>query len=451
MSKFDKAAWFNSENKVNLSFPIAKVDKEKRTVSGFATLDNIDRHGDVVTADASEKAFARFRGNLREMHQPIAVGKVVSFKPQDFFDKESGQHLKGIYVDAYISKGAEDTWEKVLDGTLSGFSIGGNIVECSYEAGDSEEDNRIIKDYELMELSLVDSPANPLANIFSIQKSGDSFMFKGMATEVELENIFWCKSDQIATTSNVESLNCSVCDISMTQIGWVEKSDTEKNTIVEKTVDAYLKKDDAPGPSHSATTMDADAGTITSDATINLYPDQNKKKSSKKDNLRKGGNEEMAEDTNTVEEATEIDEVNEVVEEVAETTETVEEVASTVSEVPVEDLDFTKMIDGLRTDVIGSIEKNYAAHSATVDDMYRMVNETKDSMSKSIEDFGTKTTELSGHISDMFQKIVDLEKRMDAYENATAVKKSGDVENTPESPKMEKSIWQGHFLGVRNL
>jgi hypothetical protein len=35
--------------------------------------------------------------------------------------------IAGVYVSAYVSKGAQDAWEKVLDGTYSGFSIGGNI------------------------------------------------------------------------------------------------------------------------------------------------------------------------------------------------------------------------------------------------------------------------------------------------------------------------------------
>ena len=141
-----KTHWNNSEHKVNLSFPIAKVDKEKRTVSGFATLDNVDRHGDIVTAEASEEAFARFRGNLREMHQPIAVGKVLSFHPEDFFDKATGKTYKGVYVNAYISKGAQDTWEKVLDGTLTGFSIGGRMNKWD-DGYDEKSDStiRIIK------------------------------------------------------------------------------------------------------------------------------------------------------------------------------------------------------------------------------------------------------------------------------------------------------------------
>ena len=123
-----------------LSFPIAKVNKEKRTVSGFASLDNVDRHGDIVTADASKKAFENFRGNIREMHGPSAVGKMIDFKEDAFFDKATGKKYSGVYVTAYISKGAQDAWEKVLDGTYSGFSIGGNIVDAKMEKADGGDE-----------------------------------------------------------------------------------------------------------------------------------------------------------------------------------------------------------------------------------------------------------------------------------------------------------------------
>ena len=81
---------------MHLSFPIAKVNREKRTVSGFASLDNVDRHGDIVTADASKKAFERFRGNIREMHQPTAVGKMVNFKEDKYFDPETKKFYNEI-------------------------------------------------------------------------------------------------------------------------------------------------------------------------------------------------------------------------------------------------------------------------------------------------------------------------------------------------------------------
>jgi hypothetical protein len=173
--------------------PFTKVNREKRTVSGFATLDNLDQTGDVVTAEASLKAFESFRGNIREMHGSNAVGKMVSFKPETFYDPTTKEFYNGVYVDAYISKGAQDTWEKILDGTLAGFSIGGKIVDSENEVNKSNGKTvRFIKEYALMELSVVDSPANELCNILSVQKMNGQLVFKGMATEIVAENIFYC-------------------------------------------------------------------------------------------------------------------------------------------------------------------------------------------------------------------------------------------------------------------
>ena len=109
----EKTVWSSSGDTVHLSVPFTKVNREKRTVSGFATLDNVDQTGDVVTAEASMKAFDSFRGNLREMHQPLAVGKVVSFRPETYYDQTTKEFYNGVYVTSYISKGAQDTWEKV--------------------------------------------------------------------------------------------------------------------------------------------------------------------------------------------------------------------------------------------------------------------------------------------------------------------------------------------------
>lgn len=190
----EKSYWSSNGENINLSVPFTKVDRERRTVSGFATLDNIDQTGDVVTAEASVKAFEKFRGNLREMHQPIAVGKIVSFKPEAFYDPISKSFYNGVYVDAYISKGSQDTWEKVLDGTLQGFSIGGKIIDADNEMNKATgKPVRFIKEYDLLELSIVDSPANELCNILSISKMNGQLVFKGIAAEVVTENIFYCE------------------------------------------------------------------------------------------------------------------------------------------------------------------------------------------------------------------------------------------------------------------
>lgn len=247
MVDINKAHFDLDGDSLRLTMPIAKIDEEKRIVSGFATLDNIDRQGDVLLSDASRKAFENFRGNVRLMHQPIPAGKVISFKENSFYDKESGSTYTGIFVDAYISKGAENIWQMVLDGTLTGFSIGGRIVDFENKVDKEHGENpvRIVKEYELMELSLVDSPANQFANIFSIQKIDDEIITSGIATEFSTENVFWCKKDAIAFADKVESMDCPACGTKMSEIGWIEENDINKNEEIGKIVDDYLKKADS--------------------------------------------------------------------------------------------------------------------------------------------------------------------------------------------------------------
>ena len=448
-----KTYWQNSESSMTLSFPIAKVNKEKRTVSGFASLDNVDRHGDIVTAEASKRAFDNFRGNIREMHGPSAVGKMLSFKEDSFFDKESGKKYSGVYVTAYISKGAQDAWEKCLDGTYTGFSIGGNIVDAKMEkADDGSEERRVIHNYDLHELSLVDSPANPLANIFSIQK---------MAEGIVTENVFWCGTDEVAATSTGVTKDCVVCDSPMTNVGWVEQADTEKFETIEKVIDSYFKKDDAPTSNHEALETAAPGNVIDSKSAINLYPDQNKQKKISPINVEvanikknEGGNE-MTEETNAeVVETTEVAPATEetvvAVEEVAESTGEAIEKSVTISEVE-DSLDFTKMVTDIKTSLNEAIEKNYATHAATVQDVYRMVEETRAEMSKAIDELKAKNEEINKTITDMYGKIEYVDHQLKGFESATAVKKSSDLNGSLEETKIQKSIWQGHFLGVNSL
>ena len=162
---------------LQLIFPISLVKNEERVVVGVATADNVDKSGDVVDFQASMTAFNDWQGNIREMHQPLAVGKAVGHRPVEV--NHGGTIYRGIEVSAYISKGAEDTWQKVLDGTLGAFSIGGRILERK------EDETRkfrgqpvsVVTKYELGELSLVDNPANPVANITLIKADGDGFTY----------------------------------------------------------------------------------------------------------------------------------------------------------------------------------------------------------------------------------------------------------------------------------
>jgi hypothetical protein len=151
---------------LNFSFPITMIKTEQRIVCGVATADNVDKSNDIVDFAASEIAFKNWQGTIREMHAPIAVGKAISYKPLKL-KGEDGQEYNAIQVEAYISKGAEATWQKVLDGTLRAFSIGGRITKKEVMEGKMHNGRpiSIIKEYDLGELSLVDNPANAMATI----------------------------------------------------------------------------------------------------------------------------------------------------------------------------------------------------------------------------------------------------------------------------------------------
>ena len=264
MINLQKASLSMNGNSVNLTMPISKIDEEKRIVSGFATLDNIDKQGDRVLPEASEKAFANFRGNVRLMHQPIPAGKVVSFRSDTFFDPETKKQYTGVFVDTYVSKGAQDIWEMVLDGTLTGFSIGGAIKETDTEL-DEETNNtvRIIKEYDLVELSLVDSPANQFANIFSIQKTIDGDIVDGMFSKSNIQNVFWCEQEEMAYLSNEEKYSCASCSSELSSIGWIDEI-TKAN--VEEAMSKVVEMHKAVNP-----------GTVTSDDVPKKYPQQNRR------------------------------------------------------------------------------------------------------------------------------------------------------------------------------
>ena len=187
---------------LQLIFPISLVKNEERVVVGVATADNVDKSGDVVDFSASMTAFKNWQGNIREMHQPLAVGKAVGHRPVEI--NENGTIYNGVEVSAYISKGAEDTWQKVLDGTLGAFSIGGRILE---RKDDETRKFRgqpvsVVTKYELGELSLVDNPANPVANITLIKSDDEGLSYALAIDEIECNKIgdtVVCITDDIIT------------------------------------------------------------------------------------------------------------------------------------------------------------------------------------------------------------------------------------------------------------
>lgn len=139
-------------DKYNINFytKISKVDEAKRMVYGYCTTESVDSHGEIVSKEAIRKAWQAYMeyGNVREMHQPSAVGVT----------KEYSHDEVGTWIGVKV---VDDTaWEKVKEGVYKAFSIGGRVT--------LKVDN-IIKGLILSEISLVDRPACPDAKITVIK------------------------------------------------------------------------------------------------------------------------------------------------------------------------------------------------------------------------------------------------------------------------------------------
>ena len=430
----EKSYWSSNGDSINLSVPFTKVNRERRTVSGFATLDNVDQTGDVVTSDASIKAFESFRGNIREMHTPLAVGKMLSFKPETFYDPISKSFYSGIYVDVYVSKGAQDTWEKVLDGTLTGFSIGGKITESDNEVNKSDGTSvRFIKAYDLVELSIVDSPANELCNVLSIQKSNGKLIFKGIATEVVAENIFYCEDSDSVFMSTESSYTSPVTGKPATLIGWVESNDVNKAKEIDKILDLHKKSRlSLPETQTIAKQANVEGGNEVSENTENAVVENT-----------------IVEETPAAAEAVVVEKA------VAEAAVTEDapaeslEKAADVSEVMVDEPDFAKMLGDLKGFFSDTLAKATEANAAQVLDIKGTVEAFSKNVDARISELAEKSVALSAAVEEIKGTINNVEKRVDAVESDTAFKKSSDLGGSQEVV-INKSKWNGSFLGSVN-
>jgi len=444
----NKAHWETKGDNVRLSMPIGKIDVERRMVSGFATLDNVDRQGDIVTTESSIEAFKNFRGNLREMHQPSAVGKIVSFKEDKYFDPSDKKFYSGVYVSAYVSKGAQDAWEKVLDGTYTGFSIGGNIKSWD-DAYDEKIDKtiRVIKTYELHELSLVDNPANQFANILSIEKVNGQNVVEGYLSKTEIENVFWDSENGIVMVSDSDSVTSPVTGNKMQNIGFIEKNDKDNAEMIKFLVDS------AKGINTIKITKEVNPMTESTEAVVETVVE----------------NAEVAPEAQPAEVNAEAAVVAEAEKVVAEATETpaVAEEASAVEELAVaksDDASADSSVAKAAVEVENAVEKSIAD---VKEEVAKAVSEINTSLTNAFGDLAATIKSLNEKVTAVTKSLDavtadvngiksnfnEFGKRVDLVEQDTAFRKSGDLgEIVQESPQVvQKSLWGGRFLTNADL
>jgi HK97 family phage prohead protease len=133
-------------------------------IEGYASTDALDRASDKILPTAWTKGgLDNYKNNpilLFNHNYSEPIGRVT----------EIATDGKGLKIKGVISKSAGKVYELVKERILTTFSVGFKIRDADY---DKSNDGLIVKDAELLEVSVVTIPCNQDA-VFSVAKSFDS-------------------------------------------------------------------------------------------------------------------------------------------------------------------------------------------------------------------------------------------------------------------------------------
>lgn len=162
----DKVFYLNSV--FNKDLPTADEVIDSIFIEGYANTTTVDRAGDIIPKTAWESGMANYLKNpiiLSQHEYDEPIGRMVDYKIDS----------KGLWVKARISAAAEDTFNLIKDGILTTFSVGFLIKDATYDA---VTDLFVIKELELLEISVVSVPCNQ-DSTFSLSKDfGSSDEYK---------------------------------------------------------------------------------------------------------------------------------------------------------------------------------------------------------------------------------------------------------------------------------
>jgi HK97 family phage prohead protease len=159
----NKVLFLNSSFIKSEPLPTADGKIDSITIEGYASTNDVDRHGDIVPASVWEKGIENYLKNpviLAYHNHEEPVGRMTDHRVDE----------KGLFVQARISAAAEDVFNLVKDGVLTAFSIGFRIVDAEYN---SALELFVVKELELHEISVVSVPANQ-NTLFSLSKAFDT-------------------------------------------------------------------------------------------------------------------------------------------------------------------------------------------------------------------------------------------------------------------------------------
>jgi len=220
-------------------------------VAGYASVEMVDKQGDLITKNALKDAFGKFMKspgfrNVQLAHSNIQVGEVI---PQ--YEDTSGRMWKsevdetGMFVVIKLRDDIEKAREvaaEIRKGNLKSFSIGGQAFERVNKHDGTRGDYREISRMELHEVTICEKGINPEAQFRILKEDtttnkGDKMTETESETMNELQNVLERLSKRLddADEANEAALKAAEA---------AEKSEDEKKEKAESTEKAKMKDED---------------------------------------------------------------------------------------------------------------------------------------------------------------------------------------------------------------
>jgi HK97 family phage prohead protease/HK97 family phage major capsid protein len=201
-------------------------DTKTLKIAGYANTADKDRTGDIVLPDAWTKGVENFRRNpilLYQHDHSKPIGKIHNIT----VDK------KGIFVEASVSDAAEKQLgikTLIREGVLKSFSVGFRVKDADY---DKRSDTFMIKDLELLEISVVSVPANQ-NSLFSVRKSfEDDGSYNDFKGQFVIQDVETTTTKAVIEEEDLEEDNIS--QDPMKQIPFLNLLSEDTSKITEKT------------------------------------------------------------------------------------------------------------------------------------------------------------------------------------------------------------------------
>jgi len=163
--EIDNGDVIDANKYVTESMKITVTNESDRLVSGWASVEVVDKDNDILPISVLKSAMIKYMkrgGDVHFAHSIVKVGKIVQWEIMKHPDTSKwGVYIVAQIFDDYATDNA--VWNAIKEGKLTAFSIGGKG-----KSKDVLKDDVVIREFEqieISEISIVGSPRNPYAKI----------------------------------------------------------------------------------------------------------------------------------------------------------------------------------------------------------------------------------------------------------------------------------------------